>query len=170
MNNAIEIETRLFADDGRTPNNPRLPLVVVRRASMVSEPADWFEQQFISSNWRGCWRWTVYPYHHFHSTNHEVLGVSRGTASLMFGGEQGEEFKVKVGDVIVIPAGVSHKRVDGSDDFQVVGAYPDGKEPDLILPGYDLEAARRRIAHVAFPEQDPVFGVGGPLFDHWKNA
>ncbi|RYD18540.1 MAG: cupin [Verrucomicrobiaceae bacterium] len=170
MSDLPQIEARLFADDGRTPNNPKLPLVVMRRtaAASAADPAAWFEETFSSHGWSGTWRWTVYPYQHFHSTNHEVLGIFRGTATLMLGGEQGAEFEVSVGDVLVLPAGMGHMRVEASDDFQVVGAYPGGKEPDLILPGYDLLSARRRIAEVPLPELDPVAGEGGALFDHWK--
>lgn len=170
MSDNAEIESRLFPDDGRTPNNPTLPLVVMRRtaAATSDDPAGWFERTFTSHGWSGTWRWTVYPYQHFHSTNHEVLGVFRGRATLMLGGENGAEFEVGAGDVLILPAGMGHMRVGASDDFQVVGAYPDGKEPDLILPGYDLFAARQRIAGVALPDQDPVFGKGGTLFDLWE--
>lgn len=170
MTRKAETETRLFADDGRTPNNATLPLVVMRHTAAASseDPAAWFERTFTSHGWSATWRWTVYPYQHFHSTNHEVLGVFRGDARLMLGGENGAVFDVGVGDVIVIPAGVGHMRVEASDDFQVVGAYPEGKEPDLILPGYDLFAARRRIAEVPLPGQDPVSGTDGPLMDFWK--
>jgi uncharacterized protein YjlB len=34
-----------------------------------------------------------------------VLAVYRGTATLQFGGEQGQKFDVKPGDIIVIPPG-----------------------------------------------------------------
>lgn len=170
MSDSFQIESRLFQDDSRTPNNPELPLVVMRQtpAASAPDPAAWFEKTFTSHGWSGTWRWTVYPYQHFHSTNHEVLGVFRGRATLLLGGESGTEFEVGVGDVLVLPAGTGHMRVEASDDFQVVGAYPDGKEPDLILPGYDLLAARQRISEVPLPEQDPISGKGGPLFDFWK--
>ena len=81
----------------------------------------------------------------------------------------GGEFHVRVGDVIVIPAGVGHMRLDSSGDFQVVGAYPRGEEPDLICSGDDeIAMARRRIAQVPLPEQDPIYGVKGPLLTRWK--
>jgi uncharacterized protein YjlB len=164
------IESYLFGDDGQTPNNPLLPFVFMHGVAVgqVMDPADWFERQFSMHGWGACWRWGVYRYHHFHSTNHEVLGVSRGSATLQLGGERGGVFEVRVGDVIVIPAGVGHKCMEASDDFEVVGAYPRGEEPDLIRSGEgDLDAARLRISHVPLPEQDPVHGLGGPLFDYW---
>ena len=167
-----QMETRRFADDGETPNHPDFPLVIMRRtpAAEAGNPAAWFERRFPAHGWSACWRWGVYPFHHFHSNNHEVLGVSRGHATLMFGGRKGEKFDVAVGDVIVIPAGVSHKCVEASDNFQVVGAYPDGVEPDIIRCGdsQDLAAARRRVADVPAPSRDPVHGEDGPLLECWN--
>jgi uncharacterized protein YjlB len=145
------MESYLYADDGETPNNPVLPLVFMHGtvAADSSDPAAWFEHKFTSHDWGACWRWGIYNYHHFHSTNHEVLGVSRGFAKLQLGGARGGEFQVKVGDVIVIPAGVGHKCLEASGDFQVVGAYPRGEEPDLIRSGEgDIEAAKHRISKV----------------------
>lgn len=168
---SVRIETRLFPDDGKTPNHPHLPLVIMRgtEAAGSANPAGWFEQRFVAHGWLATWRWTVYPYHHYHSTNHEVLGVSRGTARLMFGGGNGEEFQVQTGDVIVIPAGVGHMRLNSSGDFQVVGAYPRGEEPDLIRSGDDaIDATRRRVAQVALPEKDPIDGSQGLLVACWN--
>ena len=148
----MNVEACFFEDDGATPNNPRLPLLLMRGtpAMKAVDPAAWLERKFISNGWTATWRWTVYPYHHYHTTSHEVLGVSRGTAILQLGGEGGRHFEVSTGDVIVIPAGVGHKRIDSTRDFQVVGAYPDGKEPDLIRSGEeDTASALRRISSMA---------------------
>lgn len=107
----LQIETRFFADDGETINNPRLPLILMRGtgAEDSRDPAAWFESRFSQNGWTASWRWGVYPHHHFHSTNHEVLGIAAGEAELMLGGRGGECFNVQAGDVIVIPAGVGHK-------------------------------------------------------------
>lgn len=166
----MQIEARYFADDGETPNNPKLPLVVMRGSGTVGEddPAGWFEERFVSHGWKATWRWGVYPYHHFHTTNHEVLGVASGEACLMLGGAQGVEFRVRPGDVIVIPAGVGHKCLSASEDFLVVGAYPRGEQPDLLKSSSAREI-RERIAAVPLPDQDPLHGPEGPLFAHWKS-
>lgn len=166
-----KIEFQLFPDDGDTPNHPTLPLIIMRGtgAEEQGDPAAWFQRRFVSHDWGAPWRWTVYPYQHYHSTNHEVLGVSTGMAILLLGGKSGMEFEVGVGDAIIIPAGVGHKRLTASDDFRVVGAYPAGREPDLLRPGdADLHAARQRIARVPLPELDPVFGKDAPLQHYWK--
>ncbi len=112
----------------------------------------------------------VFPYHHYHSTSHEVLCVIRGSASIAFGGPEGEVVEVEAGDVVVIPAGVGHKNEGSSGDFSVVGAYPRGQE------SYDLrtgEAGERpevleNIRSVPLPEADPLFGEGGPLLWRWS--
>jgi uncharacterized protein YjlB len=165
------IKACLFPDDGATPNHPNLPLLImhVSEAATSGDPAGWLEEQFVAHGWEATWRWTVYPFHHYHSTNHEVLGVCRGDGRLMLGGESGEVSEVQTGDVIVIPAGVGHMLVDSSEDFQVVGAYPRGEEPDLIHSGDGgINAARHRIEKVALPEQDPAYGTDGPLPAKWK--
>ncbi len=165
------IEAHQFADDGETPNNPKLPLVIIHRTGAIdhNDPAAWFEEQFTAHGWGACWRWVVYDYHHFHSDNHEVLGVSRGRATLLLGGKDGREFQVEPGDVIILPAGTGHRSLDASDDFQVVGAYPEGKEPDLIRPGEtDLASVRTRISQVPLPDQDPIFGQDGGINRHWR--
>ncbi|MCW1883143.1 hypothetical protein OKA04_00280 [Luteolibacter flavescens] len=171
MSCSPEIETRFFADDGRTPNNPTLPLLILRStgAADADDPAAWLEKTFTSNGWSGTWRWGVYPYHHYHTTTHEVLGVSRGTATLMLGGEAGEKFEVHVGDVLVLPAGVGHMAVSSSEDFQVVGAYPGGGKPDLLRSGEgNIDAACGRIEKVELPNRDPIHGPDGPLMEHWR--
>ena len=85
----------------------------------------------------------------------------------MLGGAHGEEFVVRPGDVIVIPAGVGHKCLEASEDFMVVGAYPRGEQPDLVQAS-DRMSDRQRISAVPLPEEDPLYGANGPLFDHWK--
>ena len=147
-----------FEDDGSIPNSA-LPLLVYREAFTLgsSDLAAAIEERFAKNDWAGSWRASVFPFHHYHSTTHEVLAVYRGTATLQFGGEKGRKFAVKPGDVVVIPAGVGHKRVESSPDFRAVGAYPGGRNWDLLrgLPG-ERPRADRNIAAVPLPDNDPI--------------
>lgn len=166
----MQVESQLFEDDGETVNNATLPLVLMREteAAQVSDPASWFEQRFAENGWGASWRWGVYPFHHFHTNNHEVLGVASGEAELLMGGEKGVRFVVSVGDVVVIPAGVGHKCERNSSDFQVVGAYPDAIGPDLVRSGEgDVASQREAVGDVSLPQSDPVYGEKGPLMEQW---
>src|SRR5690606_36521321 len=117
-----------FDDDGVFPNS-RLPLLFYA-AAVPREAAspERMEAVFAAGGWPPAWRASVFTFHHYHSTAHEVLGVAQGRALLMLGGPQGRSFEVQAGDVIVIPAGVAHRRLESSDGFLVVGGYPPGQD------------------------------------------
>lgn len=163
-------ETLHFADDGRIPNSP-LPLLLLRRAlpEGTSDAAAAFEALFARHGWTGAWRDGIFPYHHFHSTTHEVLGVARGWAEVCFGGPEGTVARLAAGDVAVIPAGVGHKLERSGDGFLVVGAYPDGRDWDVRRgdPG-ERETVMANLARVSLPATDPVHGADGPLLAAWR--
>ncbi|MBX3171605.1 MAG: cupin domain-containing protein [Candidatus Eremiobacteraeota bacterium] len=149
-----------FADDGQFPNS-RLPAILYR-AALDPDPQS-MEQHFRQRDWSHSWRNGVYAFDHYHSTSHEVLGIYQGRAELCLGGSRvGRSLTVEAGDVLVIPAGVAHRCVQASQDFQVVGAYAEGRDGDL-LRGRPEErpAANQRIAALPLPRQDPVRGPQG---------
>lgn len=161
----IQPEAHLFQDDGRFPNS-KLPLLLYRDA-LPADPAA-MERSFAANDWSNGWRDGVYPYHHFHSTAHEVLGIAAGTATVTFGGPSGQSLAVYPGDVVVIPAGVAHCCLGSSPDFLVVGAYPGGADWDVRRGEVSEHAAAcRAIAAVAIPDHDPVTGAGGALPRVW---
>ena len=170
--NAPDVLAQALMDDGIFPNS-RLPLLVYRHAVTLPEqdPAALFEELFAANGYCGSWRNGVYPYHHYHSTAHEVLGVYAGHAKLQFGGDDGVVHDVKAGDVILIPAGVAHKKLDASKDFSVVGAYPDGRDWDLNYgkPG-ERPDTDCNIARVPVPKKDPIYGEHGPLLERWEHG
>jgi uncharacterized protein YjlB len=165
----MQPEKLLFKDDGHIPNSP-YPLLLYRQAfpARNAEGAAWLEKRFAQHNWTNSWRNGVYPFHHYHSTSHEVLGVYAGTALLHLGGEAGQKVTVQAGDIIVIPAGVGHKNL-GSDNLGIVGAYPDGRNWDVNrgLPG-ERPQTDKNIAALPIPTTDPLLGKSGGLLSIWR--
>ncbi len=159
-----------FKDDGIFPNSP-LPLLFYGQAlaPKTADPASIFEERFAQNDWTNSWRNGVYTFPHYHSTSHEVLGVFSGAATLRLGGQHGKNVEVHAGDVIIIPAGVAHQNIGASDDFGVVGAYPGGRDWDLLrgLPG-ERPKADHNIASLTMPDNDPIYGAKGPLRRIWN--
>jgi uncharacterized protein YjlB len=168
---AASFELYNFIDDGMIPNS-KYPVIVYHHVlhQEGDGAADFLENRFAENGWSNAFRWRVYDYHHYHTNTHEVLGVYAGNALLQLGGPKGEKLHVRVGDVIVLPAGTGHIALSYSDDFAVVGAYPDGKEPDLIkLQDERPKNVREKVDAVPVPQRDPLLGdAGGAMFSSWN--
>ena len=159
----MKVLAHLLPSAGDIPNHPRWPLLIYPHA-VEPAAAEAFEELFTRNRWPAAWRNGVFPFHHFHSNAHEVLGVYEGEVTVQFGGARGLIATARPGDVIVLPAGTGHKRVTSRGALGVVGAYPQGSKPDTCTRKTALET----IVEVPLPACDPVFGAGGPLFEHWK--
>jgi len=167
------IIAHLLAASGRVPNHPRWPLLVYPGAVAIcgADPAAAFERLFARNRWPAAWRNGVHAFHHYHSDGHEALGVYSGEVTVLFGGEGGVTLTARPGDVIVLPAGTGHKKLSARGSLGVVGAYPDGRHPDMCIAKVaNAERAARTVASVPLPSADPVYGAGGPLFDYWRVA
>jgi uncharacterized protein YjlB len=163
-------QTFRLEDDGVIPNHPTWPLLLYPAAVPLSDASDAaaaFEGLFQRNGWVASWRNGIYAYTHYHSQIHEALGIARGFAKVQFGGVRGPIIEVSAGDVAVLPAGTGHKRIEASDDFLVVGAYPPDGRYDLCTRQADRERALTTIAKTPRPATDPVFGGAGPLIDAW---
>jgi uncharacterized protein YjlB len=157
-----DVETYTFEDDGLIPNS-KLPVLVYHEVA----PASW-EELFADNNWAGAWRNGIYPFHHFHSTSHEVLGIARGSAEVVLGGPGGRRFSIRPGDVLVLPAGTGHCNAGGGADLLVIGAYPNGMSWDLRRgAAEEREEVLANVAAVPLPDADPVHGRAGPLVELW---
>ena len=161
-----------FKDEGLIPNHPRWPLVIYRGAVKLSgdfDPAAVFEDLFAGNGWGDSWRDGIYDYVHYHSRIHEVLGVARGSAVVRFGGGKGRTLKIAAGDVVILPAGTGHQCLSATRGFLAVGAYPPNGTYDECGPTPQEHArAVKRIAEVARPRKDPVYGAKGPLLELWQ--
>jgi uncharacterized protein YjlB len=155
--------------DGTFPGSA-LPALVYKAAVDLPrrDPPSGFETLFARHGWTGSWRNGLYAFHHYHSSAHEVLGISAGAARVQLGGPAGVTLDLAAGDVVVIPAGVAHKNLGASGDFRVVGAYPSGSAPDLCTGKRgERPAADEAIARLAVPI-DPVEGPAGALETLWN--
>jgi uncharacterized protein YjlB len=70
--------------------------------------------------------------------------------------------------VVVIPAGVGHKRLsEKRDGFTVVGGYPPGQSGAITRPGeLSLKRPKAPSRH-CIAGRRPVLGETGPLISSW---
>ena len=109
--------------------------------------------------------------HHFHSNAHEALACTKGEVRVQLGGPHGEMVTFRKGDVVLLPAGTSHKKLDATENFEIVGAYPTSNpEHDFQYGDTDsYDDIKERIALVDKPETDPVTGAPGNIETHWPD-
>jgi uncharacterized protein YjlB len=164
----LKIETHRFQADDGIPNNP-LALIVYRGAlSGDTLDPDGCSALFRRNGWDGIWLNGVFPYWHYHPLAHEVLGCVAGSASVGFGGDSGIVADFSAGDVVLIPAGVGHKRFSQEPDFLVVGGYPPGQNGAISNAGdMDIQTALEKVSAVPVPASDPVTGPSGGLHEVW---
>jgi uncharacterized protein YjlB len=167
----MDVQFFRFDDDGDIPNNPRWPMIVYAKVfdpKAVKDMAVAFEERFAANGWGNGWRNGIFNFPHYHSNQHEALGIARGTARVRFGGSSGGEFTVSAGDAVLLPAGTGHQRLSSSPDLLVIGCYPPGPHNDLMRDGEaDKTAIRKRIAAVPKPASDPIGGKDGPTKSAW---
>lgn len=168
--NEDEPETILLDPDEVVPNGA-LPVLLYR--SVVPRNAHGraggIIETFTANGWGGTWRNGIYPFHHYHSNSHEVLGIEAGTVTVQLGGDSGVSVIVTAGDVVVLPAGTGHKRLSSGSELSVIGAYPRGQESPDTQRERSPEA-EARIGRVPLPQADPVRGPNGPLMRLWQEA
>jgi uncharacterized protein YjlB len=159
-----------FEPNGWVPNNETLAVIVYRRVLPADDrdtAAEAFEERFGQNGWPPQWRDSVFDYHHYHSTAHEVMGVLGGSADLILGGPSGYTLRVAAGDALLLPAGTGHCLLEARGGFQVVGAYPQGQQWDLRRDALTPDEQRRMLA-LPFPPNDPVYGANGPMVETWR--
>jgi uncharacterized protein YjlB len=165
--------THKFTDDGRIPNNPALPLVLYRGGISLAgtpDPENVIEKTFAANGWGKMWRNGIYPYAHYHSMIHEVMGIARGRATVRFGGSHGQDIQIAPGDVVILPAGTGHQCLTQTPTLVVIGAYPPTGDYNLCRGSKsDHTKALVSIPKVPQPATDPVFGAHGPLIALWRS-
>jgi uncharacterized protein YjlB len=154
---------KLYFEKASDVPNSALPVVLIRRALApnASAKARRFRDAFKRNGWTGIWTDTIYDYTHFHSNAHEVLGIAEGKVTVLLGGAEGRSFRLNAGDMLIMPAGVGHRRVGDDTGLKVIGAYPPGQSH------FTMKRKGRAAPRVKLPDTDPLYGPGGPLTRCW---
>ncbi|MCG6188912.1 hypothetical protein [Maribellus maritimus] len=166
-----EVKTLQLEENGNFLNNSGLPVLLYKDVFRFEgkDPASTIERVFAENNWGASWRNGIYDFQHYHSTAHEALGIYGGWAEVQLGGSGSEIVRIEKGDLVVLPVGTAHKRINSGDGFAVVGAYPDGQQWDMNYgKAEEVQSAKENISKVKLPENDPVFGRDGKMFEFWK--
>lgn len=166
---SLRVSKHLIPEHNLHPNTSiqHKPLMIYHSAFPSTTNASAIESQLTSVGVvEPQWRYTMYSTSHFHSTTHEVLCVSNGRARLCFGGEDNEgrvEPVVGRGDVMIVPAGVSHRLLEDMDGgFEMVGSYPKGCHWDMCYGKEGEEGKVSGIGKIEWFPEDPVYGPDGP--------
>lgn len=164
----LKILSYLIEPQGTFPNNNSLPVLLYRQALTATAPEE-IEQLLIRNSWHNPWRDSIYPYHHYHSNTHEVLAIYSGRCDVQLGGDTDHIITVEEGDVLIIPAGVSHKNIQATSDFKCIGAYPENIAYDMFYGDSNgLIVTEQKIKQTPLPLSDPLYGTDGVLFTYWK--
>ena len=171
INSNVNVVVKLVQPQPKFPNS-KLPVVVYQKVSPsenAMQVADFIQGKFYDNGWRNSWRNGLYTFHHYHSNTHEALGIYRGWVEVQLGGPDGDIVRLEQGDVAIIPAGVAHKNVNQSNDFSIIGAYPDSLSPNMRYGKLqEVSSASKEIERVDLPKTDPFYGVDGKLLNLWK--
>lgn len=154
------------------PNN-FLPVIyypeALKELTEEKDNGDSVKAYLEKNGYSNSWINGILAQHHFHSNTHEVLVCLSGMATVQLGGPDAESYPFHQGDVLLLPAGTAHKKIDASSDFQIVGAYPNGLDYDMQMGNTEEYAAiKERVSKVIQPEMDPVEGNQGPVFEYWQ--
>lgn len=163
MTETIRNPRKVWFDKGDDVPNSNLPVLIFRGvlARGARDKANAFRERFRQSQWSGLWTDTIFDYTHFHSNAHEALGIAEGKVTVRLGGDGGRLFRLKAGDMLVLPAGVRHRRIGDDKGLKVIGAYPRGQSH------FDMKRKGRARRNVPLPKTDPFYGEGGPVVKIW---
>ncbi|KZF26120.1 hypothetical protein L228DRAFT_242531 [Xylona heveae TC161] len=180
----VEPEIYYVAPTPTSPNSV-FPLLVYRNVLKHTAPEDILDT-IEPNGWKKGGQWTTYKIPHYHTTVHETYGIIRGSSTYSMGktdfdpefNEQGQEnglkLHVSVGDVFVVPAGVSHCSLDSEGDYEFIGLYsPEDKQFDMNMgkaPPERTKILAEKCENLPIPDSDPIYGKSGPLPRIWKKA
>ncbi|KAJ5084917.1 hypothetical protein NUU61_009496 [Penicillium alfredii] len=170
-------ETYYLTKGDLVPNNS-VPALVYRNVLPRPITQDSAQTLCEGNHWEKRGEWGPLWEAHFHPNTHECYAIIRGQSTLVLGREHaattgGVEVDVSAGDVVVVPAGVSHRSISADNEYRYIGVYPEAapKWRNNFCKGKeDMHLLVEEITSVAVPEDDPVYGKDGPLVTLWQQA
>jgi len=112
----------------------------------------------------------------------QILVPYRGTAELAFGHDESPnviKHQARPGDVYILPAGIAHRSLSQSGDFQMVGSYPEGSSNWDNCKGNEgnekekekqWKSVKKLGRRENWLKMDPIYGQveGSPVDVFWK--
>ena len=117
------------------------------------------------------WSNGILNQHHFHSIAHEALACTLGELRVQLGGEDEIILTVRKGDVLLLPAGTAHKKLEATEEHEIIGGYP-LNQPDYDFQygdASDYEAIKEKVAQVELPHTDPITDFPALIKQYWSN-
>lgn len=167
------VEPIFLKENEPYPNNA-LPVLyyenVLESALGGSYTGNDVKELFESNGYVGGWSGGIMDRHHFHSSAHEALACTSGELRVQLGGPNGEMFTICTGDVLLLPAGTAHKKLDATEKYEIIGAYPlnDSDYDFQYGDASDYEAIKETIKNVEIPHTDPVTGSSSHIEEYWN--
>jgi uncharacterized protein YjlB len=172
-------ETYYFTPTQHVPNSP-LPVLIYRNVLQEAPSEEGMKAKIESNRWIKGGTFKHYPAHHFHSVTHECYAAFKDSSRMLLGKGPldgragGVEVGMNAGDIIVLPAGVSHCNLESEGDYTYVGLYPEGSPHwDNNWCKADQEETATKAANarsVPVPDHDPIYGKDGPLCQIWGRS
>ncbi|KAH8883206.1 hypothetical protein GQ53DRAFT_830900 [Thozetella sp. PMI_491] len=165
---------------GDTPYVPgsELPVVVYRGALKHCQNEEEI-RIYLESNggWVRGGAWNAWFKSHYHPNVHECYGVATGSSELSIGrgpldDHSAEQLiRLNKGDVMIIPAGVSHCSSTATEDYRFIVFFPK-EDPKWISvwcqTDEDTAENKQRALQVPLPSTDPLEGPNGYLIREWS--
>src|SRR5699024_9249746 len=168
------VETIYLNEEKPYPNNP-LPVLffenVLAGALEEEYNGDDVLQLFTNNGYTNGWRNEIIDQPLLQSTAHVALACTEGQLRVQLGGENGEMLPIRKRDVLRLPAGTAHKKLEATANHEIVGAYPlnDSDYDFQYGDASDYEMIKKSIKNVNLPDTDPVTGAPGNIQQFWEN-
>jgi uncharacterized protein YjlB len=127
-----------FENPADVPNS-RLTVLIFRSVLVPGIPAkpDLFRKRFRKAGGAVCGQTRSSITRIFIRTRMKFWEFIEGKVTVRLGGEQGRLFRLKAGDMLLLPPGVGHRRVGDDKGLKLIGAYPRGQS------NYDMKRKGR---------------------------